>query len=76
MRIKPPNDGEREKDRNVKKVSSDTVSVGDRVLKFDSVLDSKANQVKFLSFYLFLYNLFCGRFGIKSCTSYVYLVVC
>ena len=47
MRIRPPSGGEREKDGNVKKVSQDTVSVGERKLAFDSVFDSKASQVKF-----------------------------
>ncbi|KAF3453356.1 hypothetical protein FNV43_RR03796 [Rhamnella rubrinervis] len=44
VRIKPANDGERDGDRTVKKVSPDTVSVGDRRFTFDSVFDSKANQ--------------------------------
>lgn len=45
MRIRPPNGGERAKDRTLKKVSLDTVAVGDRKFTFDSVFDSKANQV-------------------------------
>ena len=45
MRIRPPNDGERGRDQTVKKVSANTVSIGDRRFTFDSVLDSKSNQV-------------------------------
>lgn len=41
MRIRPDNVGH----RTVKKVSSDTLSVGDRKFTFDSVIDSNANQV-------------------------------
>ncbi|XP_015866693.3 kinesin-like protein KIN-12F [Ziziphus jujuba] len=44
VRIKPANDGARDGDGTIKKVSSDSVSVGDRRFTFDSVFDSKANQ--------------------------------
>ncbi|KAG2682485.1 hypothetical protein I3760_11G193900 [Carya illinoinensis] len=40
VRIRPDNEGH----RKVKKVSSDTLSVGDRKFTFDSVIDSNANQ--------------------------------
>ncbi|XP_040990761.1 kinesin-like protein KIN-12F [Juglans microcarpa x Juglans regia] len=40
VRIRPDNGG----DRTVKKVSLDTLSVGDRKFTFDSVFDSNANQ--------------------------------
>lgn len=45
MRIRPPNGSERVKDRTLKKVLPDMVTVGDRKFTFDSVFDSKANQV-------------------------------
>ncbi|KAK9268639.1 hypothetical protein L1049_000396 [Liquidambar formosana] len=44
VRIRPVNDHEREGDRTVRKVSSDTLSVGDRRFTFDSVLDPKSSQ--------------------------------
>ena len=45
MRIRPAEDSERMGDRTARKVSSDTVSIGDRRFAFDSVFDSKSNQV-------------------------------
>jgi kinesin family protein 15 len=44
VRIRPVN----EADQTVKKVSSDTLSVGDRKFLFDSVIDSNVNQVCYL----------------------------
>lgn len=52
MRIKRANDGGREGDGTIKKVSSNSVSVGDRSFTFDSVFDSKADQVQL--------NYFCN----------------
>lgn len=46
VRIRPSNNDGREADRTVKKVSSDTLCVGDRRFTFDSVFDSNSNQVK------------------------------
>lgn len=45
VRIRPANDHERDSGRTVKKVSSDSLSVGDKKFVFDSVFDSKSNQV-------------------------------
>ncbi|XWS09720.1 hypothetical protein CRYUN_Cryun39dG0013400 [Craigia yunnanensis] len=44
VRIRPINGQEKEVDRTVRKVSSDSLSVGDRKFTFDSVLDSNSNQ--------------------------------
>ncbi|XVF77295.1 hypothetical protein PTKIN_Ptkin14bG0031100 [Pterospermum kingtungense] len=44
VRIRPLNSQEKEVDRTVRKVSSDSLSVGDRKFTFDSVLDSNSNQ--------------------------------
>ncbi|XWS11294.1 hypothetical protein CRYUN_Cryun38cG0071800 [Craigia yunnanensis] len=44
VRIRPVNGQENEVDRTVRKVSSDSLSVGDRKFTFDSVLDSNSNQ--------------------------------
>ncbi|KAI9186654.1 hypothetical protein LWI28_019602 [Acer negundo] len=44
VRIRPVNDHERDVNRTVRKVSSDSLSVGDRKLTFDSVFDSNSNQ--------------------------------
>ncbi|QCE01788.1 kinesin family member 15 [Vigna unguiculata] len=44
VRIRPTNDNGIEGDRTVKKVSSDTLCVGDRQFTFDSVFDSNTNQ--------------------------------
>jgi len=46
VRIRPTNNNGMEGDRTVKKVSSDTLCVGDRQFTFDSVFDSNTNQVK------------------------------
>lgn len=54
MRIRPANGHEREGDQLVTKVSDDSVTVGDRKFAFDSVLDSKSNQV---STWLYVYLL-------------------
>lgn len=45
VRIRPANDLERDANRTVKKVSSDSLAVGERKFAFDSVLDSNSNQV-------------------------------
>ncbi|PPD93665.1 hypothetical protein GOBAR_DD09414 [Gossypium barbadense] len=44
VRIRPINGQEREVDRTVRKVSSDSLSVGDRKFTFDSVLDANSSQ--------------------------------
>ncbi|KAJ7960867.1 Kinesin-like protein [Quillaja saponaria] len=44
VRIRPLNDHGREVDWKVKKLSSDTLSVGDRKFKFDLVFNSNSNQ--------------------------------
>ncbi|RZB66979.1 kinesin-like protein KIN-12F isoform X1 [Glycine soja] len=44
VRIRPTNNNGIEGDRTVKKVSSDTLCVGDRQFTFDSVFDSNSNQ--------------------------------
>ncbi|KAF1890333.1 hypothetical protein Lal_00013587 [Lupinus albus] len=44
VRIRPSNTGEREGEQTVKKVSYDTLCVGDRQFTFDSVFDSSSNQ--------------------------------
>ncbi|KAH7861374.1 hypothetical protein Vadar_025328 [Vaccinium darrowii] len=44
VRIRPANGQEREGDRLVRKVSEDSVTIGERKFTFDSVLDSKSNQ--------------------------------
>ncbi|XVF03716.1 hypothetical protein REPUB_Repub05bG0017600 [Reevesia pubescens] len=44
VRIRPINGQEKEVDRTVRKVSSDSLSVGDRKFTFDSVLDFNSNQ--------------------------------
>ncbi|GFZ05027.1 kinesin motor family protein [Actinidia rufa] len=44
VRIRPANGHERDGDWLVRKVSDDSVTVGDRKFTFDSVLDSKSNQ--------------------------------
>ncbi|CAN1290619.1 Kinesin-like protein KIN-12F [Linum perenne] len=44
VRIRDPNDQRREWNRTVRKVSSDSVSIGDRSFTFDSVLDSNSTQ--------------------------------
>ncbi|GMP52241.1 hypothetical protein CsSME_00018141 [Camellia sinensis var. sinensis] len=44
VRIRPVNGHEREGDPAVRKVSDDSVAVGDRKFTFDSVLDVKSNQ--------------------------------
>lgn len=49
VRVRPVNDIEKDVNRTVRKVSSDTVSVGDRRFTFDSVFDSNANQVRISS---------------------------
>jgi hypothetical protein len=36
-------------DEGVKKVSSDTLCVGDRQFRFDSIFDSKTTQVKYFT---------------------------
>lgn len=45
VRIRPANDLERDSNQTVKKVSSDSLAVGERNFAFDSVLDSNSNQV-------------------------------
>lgn len=45
VRIRPANDLERDSNQTVKKVSSDSLAVGERKFAFDSVLDSNSNQV-------------------------------
>ena len=45
MRIRPDNGREREGDWFVRKISDESVAVGERKFNFDSVLDSKSNQV-------------------------------
>ncbi|XP_017980721.1 PREDICTED: kinesin-like protein KIN12B [Theobroma cacao] len=44
VRIRPINGQEKEVDRTVRKISSDSLSVSDRKFTFDSVLDSNSNQ--------------------------------
>ncbi|OMP04267.1 hypothetical protein COLO4_09775 [Corchorus olitorius] len=44
VRIRPKNGQEKEVDRTVRKVSADSLSVGDRKFTFDSVIDSNSNQ--------------------------------
>ncbi|KAE8679150.1 hypothetical protein F3Y22_tig00111402pilonHSYRG00892 [Hibiscus syriacus] len=44
VRIRPINGQEKEVKRTVRKVSSDSLSVGDRKFTFDSVLDAKSSQ--------------------------------
>lgn len=44
VRIRPVNDHDRDVDWTVRKVSLDTLCIGDRKFSFDSVLDSKSNQ--------------------------------
>ncbi|KDO62189.1 hypothetical protein CISIN_1g001229mg [Citrus sinensis] len=44
VRIRPANDLERDSNQTVKKVSSDSLAVGERKFAFDSVLDSNSNQ--------------------------------
>ncbi|XVF70804.1 hypothetical protein PTKIN_Ptkin11bG0191000 [Pterospermum kingtungense] len=44
VRIGPKNGQEKEVDQTVRKVSSDSLTVGDRIFTFDSVLDSNSNQ--------------------------------
>ncbi|MBA0816497.1 hypothetical protein Gohar_001154 [Gossypium harknessii] len=44
VRIRPINGQEKEVDRTVRKVSSDSLSVGDRKFTFDSVLDANSSQ--------------------------------
>lgn len=59
VRIRPANGNEREGDRLIKKVSDDSVTVGDRKFTFDSVLDSKSNQVSaWLSVFLLAIIMF------------------
>ena len=53
MRIRPANGHERDGDWLVRKVSDDSVTVGDRKFTFDSVLDSKSNQVSILFLYFY-----------------------
>lgn len=57
MRIRPVNEHEREGERTVKKLSSDTLSVGDRKFMFDSVLDSSSKQVLENSYFTFLFSV-------------------
>lgn len=57
MRIRPVNEHEREGERTVKKLSSDTLSVGDRKFIFDSVLDSSSKQVLENSCFTFLFSV-------------------
>lgn len=57
MRIRPVNEHEREGERTVKKLSSDTLSVGDRKFIFDSVLDSSSKQVLENSYFTFLFSV-------------------
>lgn len=57
MRIRPVNEHEREGERTVKKLSSDTLSVGDRKFMFDSVLDSSSKQVLENSCFTFLFSV-------------------
>lgn len=45
MRVRPMNDHERDVNRTVRKVSPDSLSVGDRTFTFDSVFDFNSNQV-------------------------------
>ena len=49
VRIRPTNDNGKLGDRTVKKISSDTLCVGDRQFTFDSVFDSNSNQVKYFT---------------------------
>ncbi|XP_022157112.1 kinesin-like protein KIN-12F isoform X2 [Momordica charantia] len=44
VRIRPVNDGEKEVDRSVKKISADELTFGDRRFSFDSVFDSDSKQ--------------------------------
>ncbi|OMO83693.1 hypothetical protein CCACVL1_11279 [Corchorus capsularis] len=44
VRIRPKNGQGKEVDRTVRKVSADSLSVGDRKFTFDSVIDSNSNQ--------------------------------
>ena len=44
-RIRPNNCNEKGGDYNVRKVSDDSVSVGDRKFTLDAVLDAKSTQV-------------------------------
>lgn len=44
VRIRPVNDHEKEDFETVRKLSSDSLCVGDRKFTYDSVLDSKSNQ--------------------------------
>ncbi|KAL5735804.1 hypothetical protein ACOSQ2_030592 [Xanthoceras sorbifolium] len=44
VRIRPVNDHERDANRTVRKVSSDSLSVGDQKFTFNSVFDSNSNQ--------------------------------
>ncbi|KAK1296510.1 Kinesin-like protein KIN12B [Acorus calamus] len=44
VRVRPVVGGEKEGDRIVRNVSADSVTVGDRVFKFDAVFDSKSTQ--------------------------------
>lgn len=57
MRIRPVNEHEREGERTVKKLSSDTLSVGDRKFMFDSVLDSSSKQVLENLCFTFLFSV-------------------
>lgn len=63
MRVRPVNDHEREGGVTVGKVSSNSLSVGDRKFTFDSVLDSNSNQVQD-SLCVFFYNLRTTSFKI------------
>ena len=49
VRIRPVTNHRREGDGTIKKVSSDTLCVGDRQFAFDSVFDSNSNQVRNLT---------------------------
>lgn len=55
MRIRPAT-GPGSLDWDVKKVSNDSLSVGDRIFNFDSVFDSNSTQVWILVLLLFLVN--------------------
>lgn len=58
VRIRPTSDNGVIGDRTVKKVSSDTLSVGDRQFNFDSVFDSNTSQVNYFTSLFAIYDFF------------------
>lgn len=57
-RIRPVSGQEREGGRIVRKLSSSSLSVGDRIFTFDSVVDSNSTQVRIADLNTFILRFY------------------